>query len=259
MGPAEHHAVLRAHLRRLDRPSPRRLPHPRTDGHRRRTTRPGSHHPNRAVALLRHPRHRQTPPTSAGRARDNPPGCRLLDTRTTLRPRQRRPGPVAAPTPPPASRRPRHGRRSDPGRRLVTHQARPPTPHPRSQAAAVARERHRLLPPQDRPPSLGRPPDAASTSRPRHHHHRPATTKLGYSQQRIAALTSQPQPEVSAIIHGRTVMAYDVLNTVRDSLDAPRGYLDLACCTCKSTEPETPGGGGEPTSGQVTAGRVPDP
>jgi hypothetical protein len=31
--------------------------------------------------------------------------------------------------------------------------------------------------------------------------------KTGYSQQRIAALTGQSQPEVSAIIHGRKVMA----------------------------------------------------
>ncbi len=31
--------------------------------------------------------------------------------------------------------------------------------------------------------------------------------KVGFSQQKIAALTGQSQPEVSAIIHGREVMA----------------------------------------------------
>jgi hypothetical protein len=31
--------------------------------------------------------------------------------------------------------------------------------------------------------------------------------KIGFSQQRIAAMTGQSQPEVSAIIHGRRVMA----------------------------------------------------
>jgi len=31
--------------------------------------------------------------------------------------------------------------------------------------------------------------------------------KIGFSQQRIAALTGQSQPEVSAIVHGRKVQA----------------------------------------------------
>jgi transcriptional regulator with XRE-family HTH domain len=52
--------------------------------------------------------------------------------------------------------------------------------------------------------------------------------KLGYSQQRIAALTGQSQPEVSAIIHGRKVMAYEVLSRIADGLGIPRGYLGLA-------------------------------
>ena len=52
--------------------------------------------------------------------------------------------------------------------------------------------------------------------------------KLGYSQQRIAAMTGQSQPEVSAIIHGRKVMAYDVLSRICDGLGAPRGYMGLA-------------------------------
>src|SRR5262249_11694249 len=47
--------------------------------------------------------------------------------------------------------------------------------------------------------------------------------QLGYSQQRIAALTGQSQPEVSAIIHGRKVMAYDVIRRIVDGLGIPRG------------------------------------
>ena len=52
--------------------------------------------------------------------------------------------------------------------------------------------------------------------------------KLGYSQHRIAAMTGQSQPEVSAIIHGRRVMAYDVLSKIADGLGVPRGYMGLA-------------------------------
>jgi transcriptional regulator with XRE-family HTH domain len=51
--------------------------------------------------------------------------------------------------------------------------------------------------------------------------------KIGFSQQRIAALTGQSQPEVSAIIHGRKVMAYDVLSRICEGLGAPRGYMGL--------------------------------
>jgi predicted XRE-type DNA-binding protein len=55
--------------------------------------------------------------------------------------------------------------------------------------------------------------------------------KIGFSQQRIAAMTGQSQPEVSSIIHGRKVMAYDVLSRICDGLGAPRGYMGLAGCT----------------------------
>jgi predicted XRE-type DNA-binding protein len=47
--------------------------------------------------------------------------------------------------------------------------------------------------------------------------------RRGFSQQRIAALTGQSQPEVSAIIHGRKVMAYEVLSRVADRLGIPAG------------------------------------
>ncbi|HSV68246.1 MAG TPA: helix-turn-helix transcriptional regulator [Mycobacteriales bacterium] len=50
----------------------------------------------------------------------------------------------------------------------------------------------------------------------------------GYSQQHIAVLTGQSQPEVSAIIHGRRVMAYDVLSRIADGLSFPRGLAGLA-------------------------------
>jgi transcriptional regulator with XRE-family HTH domain len=52
--------------------------------------------------------------------------------------------------------------------------------------------------------------------------------KIGFSQQRIAALTGQSQPEVSAIIHGRKVMAYDVLLRIADGLGIPRAYMGLS-------------------------------
>jgi hypothetical protein len=51
---------------------------------------------------------------------------------------------------------------------------------------------------------------------------------LGYSQQRIASMTGQSQPEVSAVIHGRKVMAYEVLSRIANGLGIPRGYLGLA-------------------------------
>src|SRR5215468_3793591 len=52
--------------------------------------------------------------------------------------------------------------------------------------------------------------------------------KAGFSQQRIAALSGQSQPEVSAIIHGRRVMAYAVLSRIADGLGIPRGYMGLS-------------------------------
>ncbi|HSV66661.1 MAG TPA: hypothetical protein VLJ59_12230 [Mycobacteriales bacterium] len=42
-----------------------------------------------------------------------------------------------------------------------------------------------------------------------------------YSQQHIAALVGQSQPEVSAITHGRQVQAYDVIERVVEGLGAP--------------------------------------
>lgn len=63
-------------------------------------------------------------------------------------------------------------------------------------------------------------------------------SQLGFSQQHIAALTGQSQPEVSAIIHGRKVMAYDVLSKICDGLGAPRGYAGMS--RCPHPEHDTP-------------------
>jgi transcriptional regulator with XRE-family HTH domain len=56
--------------------------------------------------------------------------------------------------------------------------------------------------------------------------------RFGFSQQRIAALTGQSQPEVSAIMRGRRVMSYEVLIRVADGLGIPRGLAGLASCQC---------------------------
>jgi hypothetical protein len=52
--------------------------------------------------------------------------------------------------------------------------------------------------------------------------------RLGISQRCIAALTGQSQSEVSEILKGRQVMAYDVLVRIADGLRIPRGYMGLA-------------------------------
>ncbi len=52
--------------------------------------------------------------------------------------------------------------------------------------------------------------------------------KVGISQRHIAALTGQSQSEVSEILKGRQVMAYDVLVRISDGLGIPRGYMGLA-------------------------------
>jgi transcriptional regulator with XRE-family HTH domain/tetratricopeptide (TPR) repeat protein len=52
--------------------------------------------------------------------------------------------------------------------------------------------------------------------------------RRGVSQRRIGGLTGQTQPEVSAIMKGRQVMAYDVLSRIADGLGIPRGLMGLA-------------------------------
>ncbi|HSV67938.1 MAG TPA: helix-turn-helix transcriptional regulator [Mycobacteriales bacterium] len=63
----------------------------------------------------------------------------------------------------------------------------------------------------------------------------------GYSQQHIAALTGQSQPEVSAIIHGRKVMGYDLLERIAEGLGFPRGYAGLAYYTPDHPHHHRPG------------------
>ena len=50
----------------------------------------------------------------------------------------------------------------------------------------------------------------------------------GVSQWRIAALTGQAQSEVSEIIGGRRVQAYDLLVRIANGLGVPRGLMGLA-------------------------------
>ncbi|WP_199430701.1 helix-turn-helix transcriptional regulator [Qaidamihabitans albus] len=52
--------------------------------------------------------------------------------------------------------------------------------------------------------------------------------KHGVSQRQIAAMTGQSQSEVSEILKGRQVMAYDVLSRISEGLGIPRGYMGLA-------------------------------
>jgi transcriptional regulator with XRE-family HTH domain/tetratricopeptide (TPR) repeat protein len=52
--------------------------------------------------------------------------------------------------------------------------------------------------------------------------------RTGISQRQIAAMTGQSQSEVSEILKGRQVMAYDVLARIADGLGVPRGYMGLA-------------------------------
>lgn len=53
-------------------------------------------------------------------------------------------------------------------------------------------------------------------------------TGAGISQRQIAGLTGQSQSEVSEILKGRQVRAYDVLVRIADGLGIPRGFMGLA-------------------------------
>ncbi len=59
----------------------------------------------------------------------------------------------------------------------------------------------------------------------------------GIPQRDIAAMTGQSQSEVSEILKGRQVMAYDVHKRIADGLDIPRGLMGLAY-TGGEDEPE---------------------
>jgi transcriptional regulator with XRE-family HTH domain len=53
-------------------------------------------------------------------------------------------------------------------------------------------------------------------------------THAGISQRQIALLTGQSQSEVSEILKGRRVMAYEVLLRIAQALDIPRAWMGLA-------------------------------
>lgn len=53
-------------------------------------------------------------------------------------------------------------------------------------------------------------------------------TGAGISQRQIAGLTGQSQSEVSEILKGRQVRAYDVLVRIADGLGIPKGFMGLA-------------------------------
>jgi tetratricopeptide (TPR) repeat protein/transcriptional regulator with XRE-family HTH domain len=63
----------------------------------------------------------------------------------------------------------------------------------------------------------------------------------GVSQRHIAAVTGQSQSEVSEILKGRQVMAYDVLARIADGLKVPRGYMGLAYDTATQVRVATTG------------------
>jgi transcriptional regulator with XRE-family HTH domain len=53
----------------------------------------------------------------------------------------------------------------------------------------------------------------------------------GVPQRRIAAATEQSQSEISEILKGRRVVAYDVLVRIAERLHVPRGFMGLAYCS----------------------------
>lgn len=66
--------------------------------------------------------------------------------------------------------------------------------------------------------------------------------RIGVSQRQIAALTGQSQSEVSEILKGRQVMAYDVLARISDGLGVPRGFMGLAYDEATATSVVGPSG-----------------
>ena len=56
--------------------------------------------------------------------------------------------------------------------------------------------------------------------------------KYGFSQAAIGAMTGQPQPQVSAIVHGRKMMAYDTMRRAAIGLRIPLHMLGMSseCC-----------------------------
>lgn len=61
-------------------------------------------------------------------------------------------------------------------------------------------------------------------------------TTMGYSQRGISRLTEQSQSEISEILKGRQVQAYEVLVRIADGLGIPRGWMGLAHDATTSAE-----------------------
>jgi hypothetical protein len=57
--------------------------------------------------------------------------------------------------------------------------------------------------------------------------------KIGFSRQQIATFTGQPLTEVTAIVHGRRIVSYDVIRRVAAGLGAPPCLVGVSsCCGC---------------------------
>lgn len=69
--------------------------------------------------------------------------------------------------------------------------------------------------------------------------------RIGCSQNHIASLTGQFQPEISAICHGRRVMAYDLMDEIVTGLGIPRCLTGMATC-CHQRCADHPGADSTP-------------
>ena len=113
------------------------------------------------------------------------------------------------------------------------------------------------MPDQNTPPTKRPPTEKGALSA--HHRERLATkparralaqrditalyrllTDAGVSQQQIACLAGQLPSEVSEILKGRQVMAYDVLVRIAKGLDVPRAWMGLAYDAYEVAESATP-------------------
>lgn len=79
--------------------------------------------------------------------------------------------------------------------------------------------------------------------------------KHGVSQRQIAAATGQSQSEVSEILKGRQVIAYDVLARIADGLGVPRGYMGLAYDGATAVRVTDSDSGGSPAEEDETVKR----
>jgi transcriptional regulator with XRE-family HTH domain len=81
-----------------------------------------------------------------------------------------------------------------------------------------------------------------------------ALTEAGLSQYRIARLTGQSQPEVSEILGGRRVIAYEVLERIAEGLGVPRELMGLSWWSPNGTCTRQDG----TYSGEVTVADAPE-